>query len=568
VRQLTDPSHDDLYIIKFIEPLQTNLAAQGLDLGSEPLRRAAIERAVDTGEPTLTAAITLVQDSRKTPGVLMYLPIYAKGSSPKNAQERRAALVGLAYAPIVVEDLLAGVTQEVFGGVDFELFDGIQDTANKALIFDADGHLAQLKPDQHATQGRRFSSVQPLALPGRDMTLHLSSTAQADAALNWWEPWLLFAAGALVSTLLAYVLHQQAQKRRRAEAHAKEMADDVSRLAQVVRHTSNAVSIADRGGRITWINEGFTRITGYTAADALGKTSAELLSSGQADPDVLKTLAHALAKGIGCRAEVLNRRQDGSQYWTDTEIQAQHDDQGRVTGFMEISSDISAHKQAQAEAQRSSQLLRASIDAIDEAFVLYDPDDRLVLCNEKYRQLYAASADVIVPGATFEHIVRVGAERGQYAAALGRVDEWVAERMAAHRSGSANLVQRLDDGRTLRIIERRMPDGHTVGFRIDITQLVQATEAAQAASQSKSQFLANMSHEIRTPMNAILGMLKLLHNTELTPRQLDYASKTEGRPSRSWVCSTTYWTSPRLTPARWSSTPSPLRWSNCCASSP
>ena len=73
-----------------------------------------------------------------------------------------------------------------------------------------------------------------------------------------------------------------------------------------------------------------------------------------------------------------------------------------------------------------------------------------------------------------------------------------------------------------------MADGHIVGFRIDITDLMNARQAAEQASQSKSQFLANMSHEIRTPMNAILGMLSLLQRTEQTPRQREYTRKTEG----------------------------------------
>jgi signal transduction histidine kinase/CheY-like chemotaxis protein len=160
--------------------------------------------------------------------------------------------------------------------------------------------------------------------------------------------------------------------------------------------------------------------------------------------------------------------------------------------------------------------------------VLFDPDDRLVLCNDKYRQIYAGVAHLMVPGATFESIIRPGAEAGDYVEAIGRVDAWVAERVAAHRSGNSTLVQRLANGRTLRIVERKLPDGHIVGFRVDITELVQATEAAQAASQAKGRFLANMSHEIRTPMNAILGMLALLGKTDLTPRQADYAAKTEG----------------------------------------
>jgi signal transduction histidine kinase/DNA-binding NarL/FixJ family response regulator len=100
--------------------------------------------------------------------------------------------------------------------------------------------------------------------------------------------------------------------------------------------------------------------------------------------------------------------------------------------------------------------------------------------------------------------------------------------MEAHRRANTSLVQSLDDGRWVRVVERRMTDGHTVGFRIDITDLVQATQAAEQASEAKSRFLANMSHEIRTPMNAILGMLQLLQRTPLDGRQRDYTSKIDG----------------------------------------
>ena len=95
-----------------------------------------------------------------------------------------------------------------------------------------------------------------------------------------------------------------------------------------------------------------------------------------------------------------------------------------------------------------------------------------------------------------------------------------------------------------------MPDGHMVGFRIDITELVQRHRGRQQASRAKSQFLANMSHEIRTPMNAILGMLALLRRTELSRASPTMSARPRARRARCWACSTTSWTSPRSRPAR------------------
>ncbi|MFZ4536659.1 response regulator [Propionivibrio sp.] len=170
----------------------------------------------------------------------------------------------------------------------------------------------------------------------------------------------------------------------------------------------------------------------------------------------------------------------------------------------------------------NERILATGIEAIDEAFVLFDSDDRLVFCNEKYRSLYAGSADLMVPGVTFEHFIRERVKRGQYSAASGREDEWVAERLAAHRQSNIQLLHQLDNGRWLRIVERKTADGHIVGFRVDVTELQTAKEAAEAASAAKSMFLASMSHEMRTPMNGVLGMLELVSATELTSGQREY----------------------------------------------
>ena len=128
-------------------------------------------------------------------------------------------------------------------------------------------------------------------------------------------------------------------------------------------------------------------------------------------------------------------------------------------------------EQAEATARAAHAHLTEALDVVPEALAIFDKDDRLVLWNRQYSELYAASREALATGTPFECILRAGLASGQYPEAKGREEEWLAARMARHAMPRHSHEQHLAGDRWVRIEERRTADGGSIGVRIDITDL-------------------------------------------------------------------------------------------------
>ncbi len=125
----------------------------------------------------------------------------------------------------------------------------------------------------------------------------------------------------------------------RSRESERDLREELARLAEVAKRTTNAVIVTYAQRRVVWVNEGFTRITGYTFEDVRGRVPGHLLQYEGTNPDAVATIRTALRENRGCRVEIRNRGKTGRIYWLDVEIQPLHGPEG-LTGFMAVESDI------------------------------------------------------------------------------------------------------------------------------------------------------------------------------------------------------------------------------------
>ena len=173
-------------------------------------------------------------------------------------------------------------------------------------------------------------------------------------------------------------------------------------------------------------------------------------------------------------------------------------------GWVSSHEDITAQRLAERQIREAHATLLDVIEAMPAGLVMYDDQDRLVLWNRRYDDIYPATADLRVPGVRFEDMLREGVARGMYAEARGREEQWLAGRLALHAEPHKIHEQRLSSGRWLRVEDRKTSLGGFIGVRVDITELKQREDDLRlqnikldAALRHMSQGLAMFDRDLK-----------------------------------------------------------------------
>ncbi|MBO6758801.1 MAG: EAL domain-containing protein [Roseibium sp.] len=159
-------------------------------------------------------------------------------------------------------------------------------------------------------------------------------------------------------------------------------------------------------------------------------------------------------------------------------------------------------EQARKAAEISHHRLENAIEALQDAFVVFDSDERMVICNSRYREYFAEMPQLLEAGISFEHLTRALVEKGQRPDAAGQEEEWLAKRLDRFRDPAAPFEMAMPGDRFVEVHESRTGNGDTVSLRIDVTEARRQTrrleQMAADLERAREQAVHDSLHDALT----------------------------------------------------------------------
>jgi len=390
--------------VAYLEP-QTwrNQRALGYDMYSEPVRRAAIDYAMERADIGMSGRVTLVQETADSPqaGFLMFFPVYDRGPAPGSVEQRRRRIAGFAYAPFRMLDMMGGALPRRNENIAIRLYDGSGRGEAESLLYES--HPGAERP------GVRYRAEEMIHFGGHSWQVRFDSTPAFEAGVSLARSHALLAIGLLVSFLFSLLTWHLASARGRAEAQAREMtrdlrasqegAEQARRQMQAVLDASTEVAFiaTDVSGIITLFNRGAERMLGYAALEVVGRETPAIFH----DPAEVATRGAELTAELGRdvsgfevfvtvpqligaeQREWSYRRRDGSALNVSLVVTAVYDGTGALTGFLGVAKDITERKRAEASLRQLSEAVRQSPVSI----VITDPRGSIEYVNPMFERL-------------------------------------------------------------------------------------------------------------------------------------------------------------------------------------
>lgn len=353
--------------IRFLEPFdERNQRAFGYDMYSEPIRKLAMDDARDTGLPTISGKVTLVQEVGvdTQAGFLMFSPVYRAHGPLDTLAERRQALRGYVYAPFRMNDLLKGVLAGGFADLGIDIYDGGEPKAS-ALMFQ---NAPEYSPASSGHQPK-FVSLMRKEFFGRIWTMRFYSLPTFEATIDRTLPLVALIGGLFVCILLTFILFSLTDTQRKATAIADKMTTDLraseERIKLILSSTGEPIYGIGMKGECTFCNPACLRVLGYSAPEELlGKNMHVLIHHTTADgkPYAVKDCPIFAAFLHGTEAHVADEllwRADGTsfpaEYWSYPQIS-----NGKVVGAVVVFHNISERKRMEADSARLAGLVQAA----------------------------------------------------------------------------------------------------------------------------------------------------------------------------------------------------------------
>lgn len=293
-------------------------------------------------------------------------------------------------------------------------------------------------------------------------------------------------------------------------------------LQEAIASVENGIAIYDTSDNhlITFVNDGFTRMTGYEADEVLGRSGQLYVPCRQDDLETRKTLQQAFENKTSCRVQSHSCRKDGSKFWNDFFLTPVMSKAGEVINFVGISTDVTEQIRIGEEAKDKERTMRLLMNSTAEGIYGVDSDGVCTFCNSAAAKMLGYDDPDRITGESIHRLIQPKVIDSTESDQVMSIAEAVKEGEELNlRTESFTRA----DGTSFPVEVWCHPvkvngklQGAVVTFVDDTIrqqrelELHNAKDSADAANQAKSRFLANMSHELRTPLAAILGFTEIL----------------------------------------------------------